>query len=192
MGQVNSVAAPAAAVVVIVTGVKRRRRRRREADWSIVLCWLIWLPCTCCHRGRENQRATGRAARAPIRYMAAAWSIACWKVGNWLPFYPGESGAVTEMCLLATDFQLYFITQLVHLRDLFVCLRSPFQSYFSLYLSKMSTTCWSRARAALRFLSCFPSPFLPSFGHNWVFLSTLAEVLMGEGGNKDNLFLWAF
>lgn len=130
MGQVNSVTATAAAVVVMVTGVKKRRRRR-EADWSIVLCWLIWLPCTCCYRGRENQRDTRRAARAPIQYRAAAWSIACWKVGNWLPLYPGESGAVTEMGLLATDSQLYFITQLVHLRDLFVCLLEiPFSVLF--------------------------------------------------------------
>lgn len=163
MGQVNSAAAAAAAVVVMATGVKmRRRRRRREADWSIVLCWLIWLPSTCCYRGRENQRATRRAAGAPIRYMAAARSIACWKVGNWLPFYPAESDAVTEMCSLATDSQLYFITQFVHLVDLFVCLRSPLQSDLSLYLSKMSTSCWSRARTALKFLSHFSSPLLSS------------------------------
>lgn len=177
----------------MATGVKRRRRRG-EVDWSIVLCWLIWLPSTCYYRGRENQRATRRMARSPIQYMAAAWSITCWKVGNWLPFYPGESGAVTEMCSLATDSQLYFITQLVHLGDLFVCLLEiPLQSDFSLYLSKMSTSCWSRARTAPKFLSCFPfsSPlsFLCSYRG---FYLTLAKVLTGKAGNRDSLFFWHF
>lgn len=105
--------------------------------------------------------------------MAAAWSIACWKVGNWLPFYPGESGAVTEMCSLATDSQLYFITQLVHLGDLFVCLLEiPLQSDFSLYLSKMSTSSCSRAETTPKFLSCFPSLllYLP-FAHTSAFIS---------------------
>lgn len=112
-------------------------------------------------------------ARSPIQYMAAAWSIACWKVGNWLPFYPGESGAVTEMCSLATDSQLYFITQLVHLGDLFVCLLEiPLQSDFSLYLSKMSISCCSRARTTPKFLSCFPSLLLYlSFAHTSAFIS---------------------
>lgn len=161
---------------------RRRRWRRREADWSIVLCWLIWLPSTCYYRGRENQRATCRVARSPIRYMAAAWSIACWKVGNWLPFYPGESGAVTEMCSLATDSQLYFITQLVHLGDLFVCLLEiPLQSDFSLYLSKMSTNCWSRARTAPKFLSCFPSLlFYPFFAHTGFFISHWQRFWQGK------------
>lgn len=126
--------------------------------------------------------------------MAAAWSIACWKVGNWLPFYPGESGAVTEMCSLATASQLCFITQLVHLGDLFVCLLEiPLQSDFSLYLSKMSTSCWSRARSAPKFLSCFPSLLLYLFSAHTGFLSlTLARILTGKARNRDNLFFWDF
>lgn len=172
MGQVNSVAAAAAAaVVVMATGVKKRRRRR-EADWSIVLCWLIWLPSTCCYRGRENQRTTHRAAGAPIQYMAAAWSIACWKVGNWLPFHPGESSAATEMCSLATDSQLYFITQSVHLVDLFVCLLEipssvrflPVPVKDDFQLLKQSQGC----PQVSELLSC-SSPF---FGHYWGFYLT--------------------
>lgn len=101
---------------------------------------------------------------------------------------------MTEMCSLATDSQLYFITQLVHLGDLFVCLLEiPLQSDFSLYLSKMSTSCWSRARTAPKFLSCFPSLlFYPLFAHTVFFNLTLAEVLTGKAGNRDNLFFWDF
>lgn len=168
-------------MVALATGVKKRRRRR-EADWSIVLCWLIWLPSTYYYRGRENQRATRRVARSPIQYMAAAWSIACWKVGNWLPFYPGESGAVTEMCSLATDSQLYFIAQLVHLGDLFVCLLEiPLQSDFSLYLSKMSTSCWSRARTAPKFWVAFP---LFSFILSLLILGFLSHI--GKGFDRES------
>lgn len=101
---------------------------------------------------------------------------------------------MTEMCSLATDSQLCFITQLVHLGDLFVCLLEiPLQSDFSLYLSKMSTNCWSRTRTAPKFLSCFPSLLLyPFFAHTGGFYLTLARILTGKAGNKDNLFFQDF